>query len=221
MNASNLIQYVNRDFGRQNEDTRVLQAINDMIFYIAAKMPHGNYKYQSYVNTIVGLEDYPMPSNILHFMHPMRLLEGTGTSDSGYTLEHISKAEYDIREPNPNRTDPTTSKPNAYTIYSRSILLTPIPDKATYLIEINWAKKPVNLVADTDIPTLGDEWDEVIKWGALFRCFAGIGLYDEGTYFRRQYEDDMARPIGLMKDLLDREREYEGSSITQVKNNPL
>lgn len=221
MNKSELMAYVKQDFARENEDTRILQGINDMILYIAEKIPHSNYKYQSFVNTIVGLEDYPLPPNILHLIHPIRLLDGTGTNDSGRPLNHITKEEYDALEPNPNRVNPATGKPTRYTIYSRSILLTPIPDKTTYLIEINWAKKPTALVNDSDLDSLGSEWDEVIKWGTLFRCFAGLGMYQEAEFWRSRYENANNDPVGNFKILLDSEREYEGSNIGVVKNNNL
>lgn len=220
MDKSHLVSYVKADFKRENEDDRILQAINDMIMYISIRIPHGNYKFQSYANTIIGQEDYPLPDTILHLINPIRLLEGNATNDQGFVLDHITKEQYDEFEPNPNRTDPSTGKPHSYTVYSRSILLTPIPDKI-YLLEINWAKKPTALSADTDIHSLGSEWDEIIKWGALFRCYAGLGLYDEAEFFRSKYEDGMNDPTGIFKILLESEREYEGHSIGQVINNNL
>lgn len=221
MNKSELMNYIKIDFKRENEDSRILQAINDMIVYLAIRMPHGNYKFQSYANTTIGQEDYPLPDQILHILHPIRLLDGNSTNDSGYQLERITKEEYDELEPNPNRTNPSTGKPTCYTIYSRSVLLTPIPDKATYLLEINWSKLPTSLSSDTDTHSLGSEWDEVIKWGALFRCYSGLGMYEDAEFFRTKYEDSYGLPIGILKILLDKEREFEGESISQIRNNYL
>lgn len=220
MDKAHLVSYVKNDFKRENEDTRILQAINDMILYIAIRIPHSNYKFQSYANTTVGQEDYPLPDTILHLIHPIRLLEGSTTNDQGFVLEHITKEKYDELEPNPNRVNPSTGKPFAYTIYSRSILLTSIPDKV-YLMEINWAEKPPLLVNDTDIHSLGSEWDEVIKWGALFRCYAGLGMIEESEYFRSKYENSNNDPTGIFKILLDNEKEYEGQIVGQIKNNSL
>lgn len=221
MNKAQLVSYIKTDFKRENEDSRILQALNDMIMYIAIRIPHSNYKFQSYANTTVGQEDYPLPDTILHLIHPIRLLEGSTTNDQGFVLKHITKEKYDELEPNPNRVNPSTSQPFYYTIFSRSILLTPIPDKSTYLMEINWAKKPTALSADTDMHSLGSEWDEVIKWGALFRCYSGIGLFDEAEFYRSKYENMNNDPTGIFKILLEKEREYEGSTIGQVKNNNL
>ncbi len=220
MNKLQLMNYIKSDFKRENEDERVLQSMNDMIQYIAIRIPHSNYKYQSYANTTIGQEDYPLPDQILHLLHPIRLLEGNSTNDQGFPLDHITKEQYDELEPNPNRTNPSTGKPHSYTVYSRSILLTNIPDRV-YLLEINWAKKPTALSDDTDMHSLGSEWDEIIKWGSLFRCYAGLGLYEEAEYWRAKYENINNDPTGIFKILLDNEREYEGQTIGLVKNNNL
>jgi hypothetical protein len=218
---STLRTYVKRDFKRTDKDTEVDQAINDMIMWIATKMPHGNYKYQSWINTAVGREDYSLPTNLIHLMHPIRLIIGTNSSESGFPLSRLSKEEYDIREPNPNRTSPSTGRPSAYTIFSRSILVTPIPDLATYLLEINWSLRPVTLTADADLPSLGSEWDEVIKHGAMERVYAGMGMMEDANYWGSMYRDLAGNAIGLCATLLDAERDREMPAVGQVKFNEL
>lgn len=221
MTASELITYIKRDFRRENEDARILQAINDTVMNISIIIPHSNYKFQSYAHTTVGEEDYPLPPDILHLIHPIRLLEGMDSTDTGWVLDHITKEEYDQIEPNPNRDTPSTGRPQRYTIYSRSILLQPIPDKADYFLEINWAKRPTKLVNNSDTDSLPEEYDEVIKWGTLFRCYAGLGMYQEAEFWRSKYENANGDPIGMFKMLIEAERSYEGSNIGIIKNNSL
>lgn len=221
MQLSSFKTYVKRDFKRTDKDTEIVQAYNDMIIWVAQHLPQGNYKFQSYISTLVRQEDYPLPTTLIHLLHPIRLLEGSGTNDSGYPLEHITKQKYDIREPNPNRTTPSTGKPTAYTIFSRQILLTPIPDVSTYLLEINWSKRATTLSADSDTSDLGSEWDEVFKWGTLERVYAGIGLIEEANYWGGLYRDQLSNPVGHCKRLMDAERDKELSAIGQVKFNKL
>jgi hypothetical protein len=221
MQLSDFLTYVKYDFKRTDKDTELTQAYNDTINSISLLMPHGNYKYQSWIYTIIGQEDYPLPSNMIHLIHPIRLLDGTGSNDSGYPLEKLTKDEYDEVEPNPNRTNPSTGKPWGYTVFSRSILLTNIPDKATYLLEINWSKRVVAQAATTDQSLLGAEWDEILKWGTLFRVFAGMERFDEANYWRSMYEDSEGNPIGMLRRLLDIEKEIEGRAVGQVKFNAL
>lgn len=221
MQLSDFLTYVRRDFKRTDKDTEITQAYNDMVMWVALQMPHGNYKFQSWVNTVAGQEDTPLPSNIIHIIHPIRLLIGSASSDSGYSLDRLTKAEYDIRQPNPNRTNPSTSRPSAYTIYSRSILLDPIPDLSTYIIEINWSKRPTAQSADSDTTSLGTEWDEILKLGTLERLYAGMSMYQDAQYYAGLYRDAEGNSVGMCRKLLEAERSIEGSHIGRVRANAL
>lgn len=221
MQLSDFITYVRRDFKRTDKNTEIINAYNEMIVWVASLMPHGNYKYQSYIPTVSGQEDYPIPSNLMNLIHPIKWIEGSGSSQSGFPLERLTKEQYDLREPNPNRTSPSGSRPTAYAIYSRSILLTPIPDASTYIIEINWSKRPTALAADADTPELGAEWEQVLKQGTLERVYAGLGILEEANYWASQYRDQQQNPIGLCARLVDAERDRESTVIGQVQNNQL
>ena len=215
------------DFKRTDKDTELVQATNDMIAWVAALMPMGNYKFQSYLSTVTGQEDYPLPTDLLHLYHPVRFLKGTTSADEGYDLIQLTKTEYDQREPNPNRTSPTTGTPTHYTIWSRQVLLTPIPDASTYLIEINRGKKPTTVANDADVHNLGSEWDPVLKVGVLERLYAGIGMVEEAAYWAAQYKEmtggpTFGQPTGFCKTLFDRERDVEGvASVGLVQNHDL
>jgi len=213
--------YVKQDWKRTDKDTELVQAYNDSIVYISISMPHGGYKYQSYVPAVVGQPNYPLPDNMIYLIHPIKFLEGSGTNDSGYQLEQISKNEYDVIEPNPNRTNPPTGKPQKYCIFSRAILPSPIPDSAAYLFEIDWSKRPAALSGDNDLSALGSEWDQILKCMVLSRLNGGLELFGEAQYWRAMYEDVSGNPIGLYKRLLDIERDREDISITQAQNNSL
>lgn len=222
MNLANFRTYVGYDFKRTDKTTELTQAYNDAIIAVAVKMPHGVYKYTSYVPTVDGQPDYPLPATIMYLIHPIKLLEGTGSSDSGWQLEHITKEEYDELEPNPFRTSPDSkADPAKYTIFSGVILPWPIPDDATHLLEIDWTKIPTDQSGVTDTPALPDYWREVLKQMTLSRVFQGLGLYQEAQYWRAMYEDGAGNPIGLYADFLNIEKDKEGRMIGQVKANSL
>lgn len=221
MQLSAFKTYVLQDFKRTDKDTELVQAYNDAIICVATFMPHGGYKYQSYVPCAVAQNNYPLPGDLIHLIHPVRLLEGSGTNDSGYPLNHVTKQEYDLLEPNPNRTDPPTGKPSDYCVFSRSILVSPNPDKATYFLEIDWSKRPTSLSGDSDLHSLGSEWDEVLKWMTLARLNAGIELFGEAQFWETKYQDPLGNPIGMLRRLLDIERDREFKAIGQVKVNNL
>lgn len=218
---STLQTYIRRDFKRTDKNTEIIQAINDSILWISTLIPHGDYKYQSWVYTALAREDYALPSNLIHLIHPIKFLEGSASADSGFPLEHITKEEYDIREPNPNRTSPSTGRPSAYTVFSRSILVTPLPDKTTYLLEIMWSRRPGSLSAAADTPELGSEWDEVIKHISMDKLYAGMGMLQESGYWASLYRDAEWNPIGLLRNLINAERDREFPAVGQVKFNQL
>jgi len=213
--------YVKQDFKRTDKDTELVQAYNDSIVFIAVLMPHGGYKYQSYLPSVASQPDYPLPTDMIHLIHPVRLLEGSGTNDSGYPMDHITKQEYDEYEINPNRASPSTGKPVRYCIFSRSILPSPIPDLSTYLFEIDWSKRPVALSGDSDLHSLGSEYDEILKCMTLARLNAGLELFQEAAFWASLYQDQEGNPAGMLKRLLDIERDRESKAIGQVQNNDL
>ena len=222
MTLANFLTYVKLDLKRTDKNTEITQAYNDSIIAIAAKMPHGAYKYTSYVATIAKQPTYPLPSSAMQVFHPIKLLEGSAASDGGWELEHITKAEYDFLEPNPFRTNPdSVSDPTKYTIYSGCIMPWPIPDDATHLLEIDWTKVPTDQSAVSDTPALPDHWREVLKAMTLKRVYAGMGLLQESSYWQSLYEAQGGEPIGLYQDFLDIEKDKEGKSIGQVKANIL
>lgn len=225
MQLSDFKTYVKLDFKRSDKDTELVQYYNDMINWVACMMPHSGYKYQSYVNTSVGVEDYGIPSNAVHIIHPLRLIIGTGSSDEGYLMEHITKAEYDCLEPNPNRSSPHNGRPQKYTIYNRCILVTPIPNLSTYLIEMNWARRKTTLSGDAEFSELGAEWDEVLKYGTMERLYFGLGMLEEGQFWGSKYHaitnEGNDVPVGLCRKLFEIEKNREGSQIGHVSFNAL
>jgi len=213
MTRLQFLSYITRTLKRTDKNTEIYESLNETIRDVSGRARFQEYQFQSYVACVSGQEDYPLPSTLLHIQHPVRLLDGSATNDNGNQLTHISKAEYDRREPNPNRTSPSVGRPGAYTIYSNSILLTPIPDD-TYLIEIDWGNVPTNLAADGESPSFNEMWDEVLKHGVLFRMFALLGMYEDAEYWRGHYELGIKRMIDINSD-------KTGNWIGAVRNNSL
>ena len=203
-------------FKRDDKSDAVYRAHYETIKDIVSRSPLNSITFQSWIPMVVAQEDYPLPDNLFHLIHPIRLLEGSATGDSGYPMEKITKEEYDRREPNPNRTSPDTDKPTAYCIFSNSILTTPLPDSTDYLLELNWGKVPVEGTADSSEYALAAYWDEVIKWGILWRLYLGLGMTDEASTWMTLYNDPkMGLPAKLELD------SAKDEVMRQVKYNDL
>jgi hypothetical protein len=197
------LTYVCYDFKRDDKNTEIIQAYNDTIRQISNLEALEAVKFQSWIPTVVGQEDYPLPSSKCHVIHPIRIIEGAAI-DNGYPLEQISKQEYSRRYPNVNTSDTSIlskSMPVDYCIYSNSILLGPVPDKATYIIELDWAKLTTLQAADIDVQELGEDWEEVIKWGTLFRLYKALGLDDQAAAYMNLFQsEDLGYPALLRKE---------------------
>lgn len=191
---SEFVTYTNRIFKRDDKTQETLDALNDVIKDATARHSFQVLRRQAYVPTVSGHEDYPLPDDLLHFHHPIRLLEGSGTNSSGWPIRHIDKDTYDYYEPNPNRSSPSTGTPWAYCIWQNALLLTDIPGSQGYIIEINYGKKPTLPSADSSTAhPFGVEWDETVRWGVLARLFEGLGLDDEAQKWGAFYE--LGKPV--------------------------
>jgi len=211
--------YILRTFKRDDKDTEIYESYNETIRFLANKMPVGNLKYQSYITTTVAQEDYPLPASNCHIIHPVRFIKSS-SQDSGYPLNKLTKEAFSARYPNPNISDTdnlNTHEPVDYCIYSGSLLVGPAPDKATYILEVDWAKTPTSQDADSDLQELGEDWEEVLKWGTLARLYEGIGLQAEADRFWLLFRDD---EIGYPM-LIRKEKDREDKSVTIAKNRSL
>jgi len=211
------LAYVKYDFKRDDKDTEILQAYNDTLQNIANMAPFEGLKFQSYIPTVAGQEDYPLPSNKCHVIHPVRLIE-SASSTNGWPLRKRSKQEFSEIYPNPNATGTSVArgKPSDYCIYSNSILIGKLPDLSTYLLELDWAKLRTSQDAGVDVHEMGEEWDEVIKFGVLMRLYAAMGFDDEAVKWKTFYED----PVVGFPLLLAKEKS-QTETIGQVENREL
>jgi len=189
-------------FKRTDKDSQINQAINDTLREMGAAVAPRTTWNQEWVPTVVGREDYKVPSTLLRIMHPIRLQDSTegNNSTSSYPLQHIPKVEYDRLEPFPNTPNAkTTARPRFYTIWENCILITPLPDSADYRLEINSGNEITILNADVDEPFLSDQWLETIKAGALARLYNGLQQYEEARIWQNIYIYGYAGQGGMFK----------------------
>jgi hypothetical protein len=200
---ADFLTYVKYDFKRDDKDTEIIQAYNDTIRHLSGLKPLEGRKFTSWIPSVVGREDYVLPSTLIHLIHPIRIIEGAAL-DSGYPLNQLSRQDWSERYPNPNITDTSAlskGMPVDYCVYEGAIHVGPVPDLATYIFEIDWTKISTTQAAVSDIQPLGEDWEEVIKWGTLFRIYAGMGMDDEAAKWLGFYRDEkMGWPYLMEKE---------------------
>lgn len=189
--------YIKNDFKRDDKDTEIAQAYNDTIRHLSGMRALEGLVFTSYIYTVIGQEDYPLPSAgntalRIHVIHPIRIIEST-TLENGYPLNKLDRGDWARQYINPNNFDITKitkGMPTDYCIFSNAIHIGPVPDKNTYIIEIDWAKLSSTQEFPSDLQELGEAWEEVIKWGTLFRLYTAIGLDSEASKYAVLYKDD-------------------------------
>lgn len=194
--------YVIQTFKRTDKTDEINQAIDDTLRDIASRHAFQELTEMSYVSTVDGQPDYPLPSDLNQLFHPVKITDGNATSDDGTPLTFISKEEYDNLEPNPFRTSPDTGTPFAYCIWRKQILLTDIPDDQAYLLVINWAKEITVPAGDSsEVGPWGDKYNETIKWGVLMRLYEIVEMFDEKERFSGYYEFGISKMINNDNDI--------------------
>lgn len=190
---------VGQIFKRTDKSTEIDAFINDTLREMTAVVDPRKLKDQEYVPTVLGQEDYALPSTILRLNHPIRLIDtlANNNSSSSHPLNFITKENYDELQPNPNATTVTTGEPRDYTIYKNCILLNPIPDRATYRLEINMGGNPTDLAGPTDAIIFNDVWKETIKAGSLARLYSMMELFAESQYWMAIYTSGMSGRGGM------------------------
>ena len=178
---SELVDYVKEEFKRDDKDDVIETSINETLEWMSQNHGFNELQAECYVPTVVGQEDYKLADDMLEIHHPIKILEDIGDGrNSSYQMWHWTKEEYDRHQPNPNTSQtPSKAKPYAYCIWRGAILVHPIPDKATYKLEVPHQKNLTRLVADVDEHPFNPTWEELIKEGTLQRLKAKLGLLDE------------------------------------------
>jgi hypothetical protein len=200
---SQFLTYVIYDFKRDDKNTEITQAYNDTIRHLSSYKALEGRKFTSYIVTTADREDYVLPTTLSRLLHPIRIVEST-TIENGYALNKLSREEWTKRYINPNNATAaniTTSMPVDYCIYENAIHLGPVPDKSTYVLEIDWARISTIQAGNSDLQELGEEWEEIIKWGTLFRLYAGMGMDDEAAKWKMLYQDqELGYPYLIKKE---------------------
>ena len=212
---TNFLTYVKYDFKRDDKDTEITVAYNDTIKHLSNLKELAGRKFTSYIALTTGQEDYPLPSTKCHVLHPLRYLESL-TSTNGHDLRFWAKEDWSRRWATPNYSSSQSGPPIDYTIFNNSVMVGPLPDADTYILEMDWTKFPTEQSADSDTHELTEEWEEVFKWGTLFRLYAGMGLDEEAGKWKALYQDDELGYPALIRKLEDQEEK-----MNKVENKDL
>lgn len=163
---------VQADAGHPPEDVvtpdEIDRRINDSYFEILRLFRHNRMKRDTTVTTADDTKEYALPSDYWW----MRVVKDETN------LVRLDKRRLEWIEHNE---DGTTGWPDYWTIEDQNIRLYPTPG-GTYTIRLWYMARPAQLVNETDVDILEDEWSEIIKLGALQRVFFMLGEYERHVH---------------------------------------
>lgn len=77
--------------------------------------------------------------------------------------------------------------PTYYHRYGKEIWLRPIPDTVVYTILLHYWKKVAKITNPDDVTILGEDWDEIIEMGALYRGYRHYREFDKYMNTRNDF----------------------------------
>ena len=103
----------------------------------------------------------------------------------------------------PDETDDPNGIPSEWTEYGGSIYVSPKPNSGSIIVTLRYVKKPTELSADADVPTLPSEWSELLVLMAYCRCLDFNDEEDKAAYVRANQVEpmlfDLKRRHGLRR----------------------
>ena len=152
-------------------DAEINSRINDAYAEIATRYRHPEMRTSAAANTVSGTATYSLPT---------RYWYATSIRDDTNDRPLLPRS---IAWINAQDTD-TTGQPQYWTREGSTHRFYPTPN-GTYSINVYYVQRPVDLSADADTTIFdGREWDEIIKWGAVWRCWQRLGLQDQMIHGR-------------------------------------
>jgi len=165
---------VQRDLGNPSTDalsTADIDArINDSYYELLTRYRHPEIETSVTLATVDGTQEYSLESDYW-YTHILR--DETNNRLIYYRpLEWL--LEHDID---------SEGQPMYWTRWGDERLLYPTPDGAYSITEYYYMR--ADLLAGSGKTVFdGLEWDEILKWGAVWRCFQALGMQDQMIHTR-------------------------------------
>lgn len=142
---------------------------------------------QAYTLTI-GVADITngsgLPSN---FVLPISLTLTTAGKEK--LLVSRDEREMDFLHPDYESSDVyPANTPSEWYKYAQTIRVFPEPDQA-YTVTIRYYKRPTLLSADSDVPSLPSEFEELLVVGAAYRVLQVKDNYDQAGILENKYKE--------------------------------
>lgn len=141
------------------ENTILTQFLNDVNRYICNSR-RWRFMEKTFKGAVtIGTANYSLPTDFQQSIN-LRLVDPDGYAAF---LEYMNFEQFNERYPDPGALP--NALPSIWTMFGTGMTLGPAAPDLAYVLELNYLKKPTELVADADVPNVPLEFKEALKLG--------------------------------------------------------
>lgn len=111
-----------------------------------------------------------------------------GAAPGGKVLTYVDYRELDRSTWNEDPTATVNNIPQYWYFFANTIRVYPTPNAAS-LVTLQYYKKPTELSADADVPSIPSDFGEILVMGAAYRVLQVKDNYDQAAILQNKYDE--------------------------------
>lgn len=197
MTGQETLDYIVRTLKRDDKNTEIFDSLTDVIMEIGLLFKSEENAYEAFSTFISAVGDYklPLPQDFGHIIGDITAVDQT--TKETWPVRKITKEMYDERYGDrllDDTDDIKKDKPKHFCIFGEQLFLGAVPDKASYLYQINYTiEEGAIITAATASVRFTDRYRRTIKYGVLADIYMGLGLDEEAAKWQALYDRDITR----------------------------
>jgi hypothetical protein len=117
------------------------------------------------------------------------------SADGERNIPYRNVTELDITNPDEDdTTEHPAGTPQYWYFYAETIRVFPVPSTA-YTLLLRYYKKPTSLSADTDVPSIPSNFEELLVVGAGYRVLQVKDNYDQAGILQNKYDEILQKLV--------------------------
>lgn len=152
------------------KDASLLYWTNEVVSQLARRSKP--LRPEVYTDTANGVYAYALPEGTMEVINLFI---------DGVAIERVDYGDFRTLD------QVTTGKPRLYAITEGAVELFPTPD-AVYPMRLFAYASPIEVIADTDVMPLDSQYNTLIEYGVLNRCFEQINDWQTAEAYRSRFE---------------------------------
>lgn len=186
--------------GPQVNRERIKRWVNEAQQQVARQTEAAEFQATETLTLTQGTYKYPLPASFLRMQdiyYPEMLMR----------LRPVDLQQFDGFGPKV-----IEGPPWAYTIYASELWVYPTPFNSTDTLELRFIKRPANLVADADVPTVNKDYLHLLVEFAVIKAFAAEDDQEAAQAHTVQFKADLAAyATDMQRQTVDRPRIVDGT----------